>query len=158
MVNNLLCINLVHPKQWCRRSYSSFQFCHLLLISIGLLPLLGIHFFLCKQTMIFPCMPCTRKEKKMGRLSVRTLRLCPAGQTVSKLLAQATRKSYHQLDLEMHMEVRRFASNICPGFNTGSLPPRNASEAGHSLAPPPRFTQPHHSSSGDPRRPWVPGV
>ena len=66
----------------------------------------------------------------MGRLSVRTLRLCPAGQTVSKLLAQAIRKSDHQLDLEMHMEVRRFANNICLGFNTGSLPPRNALEAG----------------------------
>ena len=63
-----------------------------------------------------------RKEKKMGRLSVRTLRICPAGQTISKLLAQVTRKSDHQLDVEMHMEVRRFASNICPRLNTGSLP------------------------------------
>ena len=116
------CVSIWYIQSNGVGEYSSFQFCHLLLISIGLLPLLGVHFFLCKQTMIFPCPPCTKKEKKMGRLSVRTLRLCPAGQTISKLLAQATRKSDHQLDLEMHMEVRRFASNICPRLNTGSLP------------------------------------
>ena len=116
------CVSIWYIQSNGVGEYSSLQFCHLLLISIGLLPLLGVHFFLCKQTMIFPCPPCPKKEKKMGKLSVRTLRLCPAGQTISKLLAQATRKSDHQLDLEMHMEVKRFASNICPRLNTGSLP------------------------------------
>lgn len=73
----------------------------------GLLPLLGLHFFLCKQAMIIPHPPCTRKEKrKMGRVAVRILRLCLLGETFSKLLAQAARKSDHQLVAEMHVEVR----------------------------------------------------
>lgn len=42
----------------------------------------------------------------MGRVAVRILRLCPLGETFSKLLAQAARKSDHQLVAEMHVEVR----------------------------------------------------
>lgn len=42
----------------------------------------------------------------MGRITVRIWRLCPIGETFSKLLAQAAMKSDHQLDAEMHVEVR----------------------------------------------------
>lgn len=42
----------------------------------------------------------------MGKIAVRISRLCPTGETFSKLLAQAARESDHQLDAEMHMEVR----------------------------------------------------
>lgn len=42
----------------------------------------------------------------MGRVAVRILRLCLLGETFSKLLAQAARKSDHQLVAEMHVEVR----------------------------------------------------
>lgn len=58
--------------------------------------------------MIIPCPLCARKEKKTGTLkkSYKNSEVMPSGETCSELLAQATGKSHHQLDMEMHVEFR----------------------------------------------------